>query len=172
MSKNNTYSLWLVPAERLYDRLYSLIQQLSRPYNTPEFEPHVTLLGGLTGDLETIILKSATLASTMKYFNATLAALDHREEFYRCLFAHLEHTEAIMQANARARQVFGDVGKESYMPHLSLMYGSVNTRIKQKIIQTISTEIHGTFTVEQFHLYSTTGLPDRWFRIAQFALKY
>jgi 2'-5' RNA ligase len=171
MAEVNKYSLWLMPSERLYDKLYSLIQQLSKPYSTPEFEPHVTLINGLTGDLETIILSSAKLASTVRRYDLVLDSIDHRNEFYRCLFAHIRHTDAVLNAHTRARDVFENTAKEKYMPHMSLMYGTLDTRIKKRIIQTIDIDLQGTFTAETIHLYSTTGLPHEWFRIAQFVLK-
>jgi 2'-5' RNA ligase len=154
----------------MYNQLSSVIQQLSKPYNTPEFEPHVTLLGGITGDLETIILKSAKLSSMIRFYSITLEKLDHREEFYRCLFAHIRQTDAVMQANARARSVFEHAAPDHYVPHLSLMYGTIEVRIKRRIIQTIGEKLQGTFPVESIHLYSTTGSPREWFRIAQFVL--
>jgi 2'-5' RNA ligase len=160
-----------MPSERLFAQLHGLIQQLSKPYGTPEFEPHVTLINGLTGDLETIILNSAKLASTMHHYDLVLDSIDHRNEFYRCLFAHIRHTDAVLNARARACDVFSNSAKEKYMPHMSLMYGSLGIRIKKRIIQTIGTDLQGTFTAEIIHLYSTTGLPHEWFRIAQFVLK-
>lgn len=171
MARVNTYSLWLMPSERLYEQLHSLIQQLSKPYGTPEFEPHVTLIGSITGDLETIILNSAKLASTVPHYEIVLDAIGHRDEFYRCLFAHVQHTDAVLNAHIHARDVFENTTTEKYMPHMSLMYGTLDTRIKKRIIKTIGTALQGTFTAEMIHLYSTTGLPHEWFRIAQFVLK-
>lgn len=171
MEEVNRYSLWLIPSDRLYTQLASLIQQLSKPYNTPEFEPHVTLIGGLTGDLESLILASAKLSSLIPFYNITLDRIGHQDEFYRCLFVHIKQTKEVMQAHASARTVFENCTKETYMPHLSIMYGSLDKRIKQRIIQTIGDNLHGAFSAESIHLYSTTGTPDRWFRIAQFVLQ-
>lgn len=160
-----------MPSAHLYVQLHGLIQQLSKPYGTPEFEPHVTLINGLTGDLETIILNSAKLASTMHNYDLVIDSIDHQNEFYRCLFAHIRHTDAVLNAHARACGVFTKITNEKYMPHMSLMYGSLDTHIKKRIMQTIGTDLQGTFTAEMIHLYSTTGLPHEWFRIAQFVLK-
>jgi len=160
-----------MPSEHLHNQLSSLIQQLSKPYGTPEFEPHVTLIGGLTGDLESIILKSAKLSSMIRFYALTLDKIDYRDEFYRCLYVQIKPTDEVIQANAQARNVFDNTTKEPYMPHLSLMYGSIDKRIKQRIIQTVGTSLHGSFPAESIHLFSTTGSPFEWFRIAQFVLK-
>jgi hypothetical protein len=55
MVKAKGYSLWLMPIGDIYRRLSETISQLSSEYGTPNFQPHITLLGELSEDEEYII---------------------------------------------------------------------------------------------------------------------
>jgi len=43
------YHLWLMPSGALYDLLADTITEISRTYQAPRFDPHVTLLSSLRG---------------------------------------------------------------------------------------------------------------------------
>lgn len=45
------FFLWLTSVGEGYDRVAELIDQLSERYRGPRFEPHLTLLGGLEGEV-------------------------------------------------------------------------------------------------------------------------
>lgn len=45
MSETKGYSLWLMPYRKVYYKLKELISQLSKSHSSPDFEPHVTLIG-------------------------------------------------------------------------------------------------------------------------------
>lgn len=165
MPRADVYSLWIIPEDDVYSTLSSTIRQLSKPYGTPEFEPHVTVIGTLTGNQHTLIEKIDHLAATMQPFDIKLRDIDYLNEYFRCLFIRIEQSAAVMGANTKARTIFDQSRSADYMPHLSLMYGDIDTAVKKAIIQTIGRDLHCTFTVNDIHLYATSGAPEHWHKV-------
>lgn len=171
MPEAKGYSLWLMPAGDVYDRLKGLISRLSRRYSTPDFEPHVTLLSEIPGPEDEIVSKTARLASVIGPYKIELSRVEYLNEYFRCLFLRAKETDEVMRANREARRIFGRETDPEYMPHLSLMYGDFPPRTKEKIIEEIGKEISAGFGVESIHLFSTSGEPEDWYRVKEFLLK-
>ena len=66
-------TLWLMPDKETYLKIGQLIAELSSVHNTPSFEPHVTLISGITDDLETALKKTKKLAKE----NAATRMIDY-----------------------------------------------------------------------------------------------
>jgi 2'-5' RNA ligase len=171
MSKTKGYSLWLMPIGEVYNKLNNLISELSRKYNTPHFEPHVTLIGEVLGSEEEIVLKTAQLTSVVRPYRIELGRVEYLNEYFRCLFLRVRETHEVMRANQISRKIFGRETDPKYMPHLSLMYGDFAPQIKEEIIAKIGKEIFVGFDVESIHLFSTNGEPKDWYRVKEFSLK-
>ncbi len=165
MPRADVYSLWLMPEDEVYVKLSSTIRQLSKPYGTPEFEPHITVIGTLTGQERTVVEKLTRLASAIKPFDVKLMDIDYLNEYFRCLFIRIEQTREVMDANTQARAIFDQSRSADYMPHLSLMYGDIDIAVKRAIIRTIGKSLRCTFPVSDIHLYTTSGAPEHWHRI-------
>jgi len=169
--KTGKYSLWLMPEDHTYAWLYGLILKLSKKYATATFEPHITLIGELTGYEDEIIAITSQLATMINPCTITLTKIEYLDEFFRCLFIKAEETEEIMKGHEKARILFDIVSKDKYVPHLSLMYGNVHSEIKKAIITEIGRDLNVSFEVNAIHLFSTEGEPTDWYRVAKFTLK-
>jgi 2'-5' RNA ligase len=163
----NKYSIWLMPSGEVLRRLRGLIAWLSERYSTALFEPHVTLIGGLPG--ADIVSKASRLASLIRPHEVRLKGIEHRDEYYRCLYIRVEETEDVARAEEMARLVFGRRDDRPYMPHLSLMYGGFPTHVKEDIIRGIG-ELETSFVPDSIHLFSTLGEPAEWRRIRELPL--
>lgn len=170
MLRADVYSLWLMPEDEIYSKLSSAIRQLSKPYGTPEFEPHVTVIGTLTGQKQTVVEKLTRLAAAIKPFDMKLMDIDYLNEYFRCLFIRVEQSKAVMDANTQARSIFDQSRNADYLPHLSLMYGDIDIAVKKSIIETIGKSLRCTFPVSDIHLYATSGAPEHWHKIQSFRL--
>jgi 2'-5' RNA ligase len=171
MLKTNVYSIWLIPTGEVYNRLNTLISKLSKNYNTPYFEPHVTLISKVLGSDNEIIQRTSQLSSLVRKYRIELNRVEYLDEYFRCLFLRLRETNEVMGANREAREIFGRKTDPKYMPHLSLMYGDFPPDKKREIIAEIGNEIQLTFDVESIHLFSTNNEPNDWYRIKEFSLK-
>lgn len=171
MTTSTGFSLWLQPTGQAYGRLARIIAQLSTQYRAPAFEPHVTLLGGLTDDADAVIAKTAQLSKLLKPNVIKLTTLDYFDEYFRCLFAKAEKSSWLIDANLQARKLFHREDASEFMPHLSLLYGDFPLAIKQRIIIEIGSQFDFSFPVASVQLWSTAGEPKEWFKMQGFLMR-
>ena len=119
------YALWLTPEEPMFSHLAGRISRLSQEYSTPGFDPHVTLLSGITAPEEESLAKSASLAGDFKPFRIELGDISYLDEYFRCLFICVVPTDPISKARHSAREAFEIRDMSPYRPHLSLVYGKL-----------------------------------------------
>lgn len=165
------YSLWLMPAGESYWTLATLINNLSRQFGTPLFEPHVTLLGQLEGDREDVLAKASLLATRLRSFTVRLKAPSFQADYFRSLFFKIERDESLLAARRAAERVFNlPSGEKSYWPHLSLLYGHLPPRTKEQILDRLPPPEKAAFEVRRLHVFLTEGGPQEWFPIRGFDL--
>jgi 2'-5' RNA ligase len=164
------YSLWLMPKDDVSNYLYNLIFQLSKKYSKPNFEPHITLIGELAGSEKDIISKTSQLAAVVKPYKVMLTKVEYLDEYFRCLFIKVKETDDVMNANSIARKIFNRNQDPKYEPHLSLMYGKLSIKTKEKIIGEIGNEFYISFEAKSIHLFLTNGEPRDWHRIKEITL--
>ncbi|HLD39597.1 MAG TPA: 2'-5' RNA ligase family protein [Candidatus Nanoarchaeia archaeon] len=171
MSTAKGYSLWLMPSGESYNRLNSIISQLSRRHNAQYFEPHVTLMGEILGTEDELVSKTAKLSSLIQKYEIDLGKVEFLPEYFKCLFLRARESDKVMLANEVTRKVFGREHDPKYMPHLSLLYGDFSPTIKEEMIAKIGNDISIKFDVNSIHLFSTNGEPKDWYRVKEFSLK-
>lgn len=165
--KAKGYSIWLTPTGEVYRKLAEIISQLSKKYSTPNFEPHLTLIGDLIGSEEEIISKTLKLAEQLKPFEIKLKKADYFDEYFKCLFIRAGKTKEVIEANNIAREAFNLEPNPEYMPHLSLMYGDLSPEIKEEILTDLGKEFDLSFEVKSIHLFSTTGEVKDWSKVKE-----
>lgn len=171
MRKMKKYSLWLMPSGKVYKKLAKIISQLNREYSAPKFLPHVTLLPSTIGAEKEILLKTAQLANLISPFEIKLTNVDYLNEYFRCLFIKAAKSRELMETNLKAREIFNLNKEPKFMPHLSLMYGNFDPKIKEKIIRKIGKKFNLKFKVKSVNLFLTEGKPKKWRKIKRFVLK-
>lgn len=144
------YTVWIVPPAGLRRRLSKIISGLSKKYNSPKFQSHVTLLAvtGL-GEKEAIEKTNSALRS-LKPFEVNLGKAGYANNFFQCLFIGARKTKGLMHANEIVQNRFGT--RRTYMPHLSLMYGNFPVSVKRKIIGEIGNKFDSRFSAKEFWL--------------------
>lgn len=162
------YALWLIPTGKLYAKLEQLIKELAQEFSAPLFEPHLTLLGGITGDRHKILTQCENLADFQKPFEIRLAAPGQLDDYYRSVFLHVARSPALLQANRRAQKVFDDSIDANYLPHMSLLYGNYPLKLKQSIVAGRLGGLNGSFWVDRFFLIDLSGGPQHWSQIGSF----
>ena len=164
------YSVWLVPTGDVCDRLSLILHRLSARYGSPEFSPHVTLLGSCVGPRGELIRQSACVAAALRPFVIRLEKVDFLDEYFRCLFVRAALTEPLKRAHRAACQVFGHEREPAFMPHLSLLYGDFPQCLKEELIAELGSRLDVQFKVRSLHLFRTHGEPRHWRRVASFGL--
>ena len=170
MSENQSYALWIIPAEEdAYALTKRYIAKLSGMYDLPRFEPHVTVLGGVS-DPDRAELR--TLADGLEPFQIRLAReVEYRDEYFRCLFLRAYKSDALMETFSRASALFGRES-ESYFPHLSLAYGNLPVWKKQEMIVELGPVPEITFTAREIALvHAAQEMPiEDWKVVERFPL--
>jgi 2'-5' RNA ligase len=160
-----------MPSGEVRQRLSETILDLSREYTAPAFEPHVTLAGGIVGPAREVASKMRDLARRIPPFTLRLTTVDGLDEYFRCLFVRVATTHPIMTANKAAREVFSLERQPAFMPHLSLLYGSLPASMKPRIIASLGRQVELKFKVSSLHLYLIKREPMAWRRVASFGLR-
>ena len=164
------YSLWLKPTGEVADRLQEQINDLSIEHQTPEFPPHVTLLGSLQPPESELVKRTDKLASTTQSLQLVLTEADYLNRFYQSLFIQVKKSANLKEVHDAACSVFG-VSHNDYMPHLSLLYGEISDEEKELTLDTVGREFHLELPVNELVLMQTHGQPDQWKEIHSVALQ-
>jgi 2'-5' RNA ligase len=156
------FALWIIPEEIACRRLKEVIDRLSQEYSTPVFEPHLTLLGGLTEAEDILAKKASVLGRALKPFVIQLGIPDYRDEYYRSLFLKASETNDLMRAYEISCRVFSRSSTPPFEPHVSLMYGDLPKETREKLVSDIGDSLRMDFNVNGVHLVSTSGMPEDW----------
>lgn len=180
------YSVWVIPEKEIHNRFSDLIHRISKKYDSPFFEPHITLVGKLSGEKNDLIEKTSQLASSTNLKTINLNYLDGVfDDYFHSVFVRAQKTPEILDANAKAKEIFNQEDQKRYFPfyqpHLSLAYGHFSPKIKDEIVSEVLKEFDITsktdftlnleFKVDGISLYSTKGKVEDWYEIKRFSLK-
>ena len=174
-SSKSRYSIWLIPAEeRVYGELQNTINSISRQYSTPKFEPHVTLMAGISGTEESVLESTQYLASRIDRCMVALGSVSRSREYFRSLFVRIQKNMEIERAAELAKEVFEKYYTREYTPHMSFLYADMQDGQKDRIIEEFGlvplVRRLGAFTAGSLSLYYTYGRVDEWQRIREFRL--
>ena len=168
--QDTLYSLWLRPEPAAARHLGCVIHDLARRYGSPVFPPHITLLGSIAGAESDILRAARQLARALPRFDVALGDIDYLPEYYRCLFIRVEPDEALLAANRRAKAEFERLADKAFMPHLSLLYAELDEDHKRDEAADLAGRYPARIEIEGLDVYTTSGDPRHWRRIASFGL--
>jgi len=166
-----SHHLWLMPSGEIYERLANIIEDLSKKYGGPFFEPHVSLLGFLPGTQEEIMAHSLTLAQTLQPFDIRLTDLGYQDTYFQCLYLKVDGTAEIREAHSQAGRVFQSSRASEFTPHISLLYGDYPREMKDQIISSLGKDLRLRFDITDIHLiHADSEDPKQWTKIERFQL--
>jgi 2'-5' RNA ligase len=164
------FSLWLMPEGTLRETLAGQIDRLADRLGTPRFEPHVTLLPGLSGPDADVVDTARALAGELGPFTLEPSGVDGTDAHFRCLFFRVRASEALRAAHARAARRFGREADPAFDPHLSLVYGTLDAPVKAALSRELGQRMPALFEVRRLHVWRTEGAVGKWGSLASFAL--
>lgn len=175
MNKASGYSLWLVPPrdDKTFEFLRGLIQELARKYETPTFDPHVTLLGGIEGEEQDIVEKTKSLASSLSPHPIWFDEVGTRRTFFQALFIEAAAVASrLVRPHLRAKEMFGTI-QERYFPHLSLAYADLQPDQLFALMELLPLrKLQGLYFVpESIELWRTEGEVKDWCLVDVFPLR-
>ena len=160
------YHLFLEPDGEVRKQLQGIITELSRVSSSPVFTPHITLLGKIPDEQESLLVKKTnTIASAMKKQRVTLKGISMQDSYYRALYMQISDKEGLETIHTYATTVFAMAYAQSYLPHLSLLYGNYSQEQKEVFLSTVQVPSLLSFEATTIHLYKTSGKPHQWNKI-------
>ena len=132
------YSLWLVPPPRARDVMELEISLLANRFGGPSFDPHVTIVGGVSFDSVHDAKKFVNLLrDELNGFGAVEAKFEPKAENYdvwsQALVVKMEASQKFIYLCQTVRKVLNMDNSTSSLfpapvnaPHLSLFYGADN----------------------------------------------
>jgi len=164
-------SLWLMPGDAVRQRLAALIESLAARLGTSPFAPHLTLLPGIEGRPPDTVLEAArSLAAGLRPLTVRLESVESRQEHFRCLIALAAPDEPLRAAHSAAARAFGRQPDPAFLPHESLVYGSLAPETKRVLIREVGTSAALDFEAARLHVWRTEGPLEDWCEVGAFRL--
>jgi Cyclic phosphodiesterase-like protein len=130
MADTVPFAVWLTPVPSDRRWLSKVIQDYAAEYDTPAFEPHLTLYSGVAQtdeSLQTIVAESLSPPSPI---TLEIMGLNYSENFFRTGFITFALSDRLLQLSHAIRDRLSAPKEYVLEPHLSLMYK--NIPIEQK----------------------------------------
>ncbi len=165
------FSLWLMPPDAIRERLGALIEDLATRLGTRPFPPHLTLLPGIEGRMQDAVLATAqSLGAGLRPLAIRLESVEGREEHFRCLIALAAADGPLRTAHETAALAFGRQPDPAFLPHVSLVYGTLAPDRKRELIRDVASSAALAFEAARLHVWRTEGPVEDWREIGAFGL--
>lgn len=172
MAESPKHALWLRPFGKPSFRLKELIHKLSKQFDTPLFEPHITLLSGLRQNETELIQLADTLAKSLDPFTIELTKTGCHDHYYQSVFVRVKKTQEFVEAQQIAEQLFDCSTDEKYFPHLSLLYGNISQNKKNRALNMMDRDFNISFPVHSILLLRSEGSVKEWEKIHSSEFKH
>lgn len=165
------YCLWFLPEERINKKYQEIISGIASSYHTEEFKPHVTLIKNLELKEKDVLSFTNELTKWLKPIKTKLMEFECSDRKYKSLYITVLKTQELLKAHNKANQIFGHK-EESFMPHLSIVYGELPLNDKSNIIKNLKPLNKEFFMLDKLVVYDVTEEnADLWKEIGSFDLK-
>lgn len=151
-------------------RLAARIDQLADRLGTMRFLPHLTLVSGIVVAEAQAGAIAARAAAGIEPFAVRLGGAEGRDEHFRCLFLPAQDGPPLRTAHAIAARAFGRSPDPAFLPHVSLVYGTLTADEKRAIAREIGDGLALAFEVRRLHLWRTEGAVTAWRELGAFAI--
>ncbi|KAJ6754532.1 protein 2'3'-CYCLIC-NUCLEOTIDE 3'-PHOSPHODIESTERASE [Salix purpurea] len=132
-AQENDYSVWAIPPEDVRERLKKLMGGLRSEFGGPEiFQPHITVVGAISLTEQDALEKFRSACEGLKAYQAKTDRIVTGAFPSQCLYLLFQSTPEVMDASAHCCRHFGYKRSNQYMPHLSLLYGTLTNEEKRK----------------------------------------
>jgi 2'-5' RNA ligase len=170
---SDVYSVWLVPdrGSEAYHQLEEAIEEYAQlDEDAPEFEPHITVVGGISGSESVLEEGVRSLAEGQDVFDVEFAGVQCSTTRHQCVFLLVEPTAEVLFLHQEAVEVF-DVDDGMYVPHLSLIYSDMDVEERLDLVESIDTSVFpSTVQIGELVLVKTTGPASEWETVARYDL--
>jgi 2'-5' RNA ligase len=162
--------VWLTPEGPEAQAVGAIVSELSCRFGTPPFSPHVTLMGGLALHPEAVVSRCRELARGLHPFSLRFLGVQRGADYFRTLYVLASPDLPILDARQRAESLFAAHPKESFMPHLSLLYGALPAETARLLADEVASSAPATLLLQTLEVVSTEGPVSDWRSLARLSL--
>ena len=168
---NNKYCLWLRPTQNQIDKYGQIISQLAHQYKSLSFPAHITLVSGLTGDLNSLKQSCQNIVDSTSKFDISCNTISYTDEFYKNFFVLADLSNNLIQLYETTIQKLNFNSEEEYIPHVSLYYGNLNLETQKKLAEELEDDYPKVFNLERLDIYEHSGTIMQWYLVESFYFK-
>ncbi len=132
LMEKKQFSLWLIPTEPYYSKYQEIIAQLATEFNTPIFEPHITLFCGATSDINLAKQLIKAIFKEISLIRLDIKNLAYGASFYKTLFVELLPHSLLQQLYCEVKDKLDKMSSYQLQPHLSLLYKHLS--LSEKVV--------------------------------------
>ncbi len=135
------FALWLKPSSVYYDYLGKIILDLSHRFQSPVFEPHLTLFFGSMPHLHEL---QVIFDQQLNNFSPIILEVDGvkaTEHLFKTFFIVFKENQFLNKLSAFINRSFASVVNYPFSPHVSLLYADIPLREKMHLSKQIKIEL-------------------------------
>jgi Cyclic phosphodiesterase-like protein len=163
-------SLWLTPEGPEAQAVGALLSELSCRFGTPVFGPHVTLMAGLALHPDAVVGRCRELARGLHPIPLRFLSVQRGADYFRALYALASPDLPILDARQRAEALFPAHPRESFLPHLSLLYGALPGETMRLLAEEVGSASPPSLLLYTLEVVSTEGPVSAWRSLARLPL--
>ncbi len=156
------YSLWLRPIQIQIDEFSNIISEIAHRNRTTPFPPHITLLSGLTSELNSIKQACEKIIDRIHNFEIPMQNIAYTAAFYRNLYILAETTSLLETLYEEIKCELTYKENDKFVPHLSLLYGDLDLKTKKRLKDELNECYSKSFKCVRLDIYNTTGEIQNW----------
>lgn len=164
-------SLWFVPEGDQLKQYQKLLKGFRDTFGGPEFVPHMTYVGILDHDTETICRQTEEIASKHKPFTVQLGEFVSEPSYFRPIVVYGDNEpEELTKLHTYAHDTM-KWKYASFRPHISMFYGNIPENAKKAVIDDLGGRLDEAFHVPGITVYDSKITEKKWEPIAYFPFK-
>jgi len=171
MEKTNRYALWLMPEGIVYARAYAIIKHLHKRFDSPKFEPHITLLSGIEMSEDNAIWHAEKLNDEINSIPIRLTKPAYGNDYYHCFFLNADLSQPLVSARQKALSLFETPDSTPFEPHMSLLYGDIDLPVKKSLVEEYGHLQRWEFIVDHIDLVRTGDDIEEWDKVGSYSIK-
>ena len=162
------HAIWLTFSENDREYLKKIIDEISKKYNAPKFEPHVTVYGLINLELKSIdhIIKETSLKHNS--FVVKKSGILQSEELWKTVYIELKINNELELVHKNLENHFEKILKYKFNPHISLIYKILPIKEKMKIINDLN--IKNEFTINNIVIQEFFPDVEKWKIVKEYKL--
>ena len=160
------YSIWLIPEQEISALLSESIQELATHFQADSFQPHITLLGQLAGELDSILPQFEKLGTPDAPIVLQAESIESEAFYFRALVYQILSNPGLEAFNQKVREKFKRESDTPFYPHLSLLYSRASEAQKVSVLSKMQLPERLSISIESLALVKTHGPVRDWETLA------